>query len=277
MALRLAGRRRGRGLHRLAEGGEHRGVDGIALGVLGPGLREVACPCRRDDAHEPAGFVQCGHQRGFVTASGFEDDLDAGVRRCSLLGLGQQPQDAGMAFGRVLQGVGNSAQVELKCGLGNVQAGVEDGVVVRTHACKMRASARCRPRIAQSTLRVWINGGKGRGLLDASRHPRGLTQRWSMPAARAPPLSHRRAGCKPRGGLVFLPPVFTGSPTSNPDIQAATECRLSSWVASSQASAPGSFDPRTPLVTPPQTKNGALNPAHPIPAAARAGQGCPPH
>ncbi len=131
------------------------------------------------------------------------------------LGFGQQPQDAGVIFFGVVQTVGDAAQVQLKCRLGNVEAGVEDGGVVLTHACLMRAPARCRPCGAQSTVRVWSNGWKGRGLLDAARPERRL------PAARAAPRHHRRAGCKPARRPRFLPPALTGSATSISDIQAA--------------------------------------------------------
>src|SRR6266481_5592011 len=80
----------------------------------------------------------------------------------------------------------------------------------------MRAANAVQTARAPSTVRVWNNGWRGRVLRDASRQGR-------MPAANAAPPHHRRAGCKPRGGLAFKPQPSQLVQRANFHIQAAKQ------------------------------------------------------
>ena len=262
MALRGAGRRGGGGPQRLAKGGEHLGVDGVGLGVLGPGTREVPRARGLDDAHGPIRRVQCSHHRGLVAAGGFEDDLDAGARRCGRLGFGQpfgpelmavgQPQDAGVVFLGVVQTVGDAAQVQLESGLGNVEAGVEDGGgVVLTHACLMRAPARCPsassgPAADRAALNQRFEFGAMDGKVAGSltQHvPKDVCQR------RARLLAITAAwDASPRGGLVFYHPLSQAAQRASPTYKRRFPNRRPALARSAKSSAA-----RAPLPPPRQS------------------------
>lgn len=64
--------------------------------------------------------LEGGDDRAFVAAGGFTDHVRAGDGP-------QQAQELGMACRVFGQGVGAALEVELEAGLGNVQAGVDDG------------------------------------------------------------------------------------------------------------------------------------------------------
>jgi hypothetical protein len=88
--------------------------------------------------------VQRAAQRGLVAAGGLEDDVDL-APRLRLFGGPEQLEDAGVAPGIVVDGVGGPGEAELERGIGNVDASVQDGGVVLTHTCLMRASGGCIP------------------------------------------------------------------------------------------------------------------------------------
>jgi hypothetical protein len=113
------GRGGGRRLERRAVGGQHGGVNGIGLGALALGAGEVAHPPGFDNADRDARGVEDAHDGLFITAGGFANEVDVGMRP-------QMFEQLGVAFGIIGQEVKTACEMELQRELGNVQADVED-------------------------------------------------------------------------------------------------------------------------------------------------------
>jgi hypothetical protein len=129
----LGGRGRGGGLERAAIGGQHGGINGIGLGAPTWHPGEVTDAGGFDDADGETGGVEGAHDRLFVTARGFAND----VRPWS----GAQAFDeVGMTCGIVGQGMLVVGELQLQSELGNIQADMQDGGIVRTHTCRIRAT-----------------------------------------------------------------------------------------------------------------------------------------
>jgi hypothetical protein len=87
---RLVGQRPGSGAHPLGEEGEDLGIDRVGLGELAGRLGKVAHLAGIDHHEREPGGPQCGHERGFVAAGGFEHDEGQGER----LAVGDQLADS---------------------------------------------------------------------------------------------------------------------------------------------------------------------------------------
>ena len=120
----------GGGLEVCAVFGQHGGVNGIGLGALALGAGEVTDTPGFDNADRNACRLQGAHDRLFVTAGGFADDMGVGMRA-------QAFQQLGMALGVIGQGVETAGEMQLQRELGNIKADVEDVKVVLTHTCRM--------------------------------------------------------------------------------------------------------------------------------------------
>ena len=91
--------------------------------------------CYDKPADGNARRVQGAHDRLFVTTSGFANDL--GVRMPT-----QVFEELGMALGIIGQGMETAREMQLQRELGNIEADVEDGRVVLTQTCGIRATER---------------------------------------------------------------------------------------------------------------------------------------
>ena len=142
-------------------------INGIGFGALALGPGEVTHTARFEDTHRKACGLEHTHDRLFITASGFANDLSVGISP-------QAFEELGVTFGIIGQGMEMAGQMELQRELGNVQANIEDRCIVLTHTCRIRATIMgcCR---AQATVRVWDNGCARNGLQNASRQKRMLS------------------------------------------------------------------------------------------------------
>jgi hypothetical protein len=120
---------RGRGLERGAITGEDGAINRVGFGALALGAGEIADPARFDNAHRDVRSLQSTHDRLFVAAGGFADDVGAWLGS-------EEFEDLGVTFRVIGQGVETTGQMELQRKLGNIEADMEDGSVVLTHTCK---------------------------------------------------------------------------------------------------------------------------------------------
>jgi hypothetical protein len=161
--LLLGGRGRGCGSQRHSKGCEDGGIDRIGFGTLALSACEVAHPSSFHNRDGNACSVECAHDQLFVTAGGFTNDLRMRERA-------QEFEQLNVTFGIIVQAVKTALEMQLQCGLGNVQAGVEDGDVVLTHTCGNASHD-------DLELSCSSNGSSLDQRADVERAPRRITQR----------------------------------------------------------------------------------------------------
>ncbi len=142
-------------------------INRVGFGALALSASKVTNPGRLQNADRDASGLQRADHALFITSGGFADDLNLGIGA-------QEFKKLSVALCIISQGVEAIGQMKLQRELGNVQADIEDGGVVLTHTCKIRATIMCCCR-AQATVRVWDNGRARNRLQDASRHRRMLS------------------------------------------------------------------------------------------------------
>src|ERR1035437_2575394 len=131
--LRLLGRSRGDGLEERAVFEQHGGINGIGFGALALGAGEVTDAPGFDDADGNAGRLQGPHDRLFVTAGGFANDVRRGM-------TAQAFEELGVTFGVIGQEVETAREMQLQRELGNVEADIQEVWIVLTHTCGIRAT-----------------------------------------------------------------------------------------------------------------------------------------
>jgi len=174
----------GGGLHRLGESRKHSSVDGIGFGALPLGAGEVAYPACFQDGNQDVGGMENAHDRLFVAASGFTDDMN--------LGMGTEEfKEFGMTLGIIGEEEETALKMKLQRGLGNIEADVEDDGVVLTHTCD-NASRVCVEQTRSS------NGSSLDQRADVERAPRRITLQAYARRKRSR-VGHRPAPCRGRG------------------------------------------------------------------------------
>lgn len=128
LLLLSRGRRRGMRTQSHSKCGEDRRVYGIGFCPLALGAGEVTNAAGLNNGHRHACGVKDADSGLFVTAGGFANDLH-------LVKGTQQSEQLNMPFTVVGQEVGVTLDMELQRGLGNIEAGIEDSIVVLTHTC----------------------------------------------------------------------------------------------------------------------------------------------
>jgi hypothetical protein len=138
----------------LAKSGEQGTVERIAFGAEALRQSEMTDVTGIEDGDGPVGGLESGDDWAFVAAGSFADDLNLRTRL-------QQVQQFFMACRRVGQGILTVLEVELKGGLGNIQAGIDGGGVFghsrkscSAHSCTYERAVFA---AAQSTVRVTDN------------------------------------------------------------------------------------------------------------------------
>lgn len=127
----------GFGLEGAAIGRKHGRIDGIGFSAQTFGFGEVSDPARFDDTDGYPGGVEDAHDRLFITAGGFANDMCPGM-------AAEAFEKLGMTLGVIGEGLRLAGEVELQNGLGNIEADVEDGMIVLTHTCKDTSCDSCR-------------------------------------------------------------------------------------------------------------------------------------
>jgi hypothetical protein len=183
--LPLLGRKPGRhfGFEVGAIVGEDGGIDGIGFGApaLGPG--EVTDAAGFDDADGNIGGLKRQHDRLFIAAGGFTNDVRSAVRA-------QQFEELGMTFGIIGEGVETAGEVELQRKLGNIEADMEDGYVL-THTCKDTSPGDWEVAVLKQRFEFRTMGTRETGL--ETHHAQAYARRGRFRARRCPPA------CRPEG------------------------------------------------------------------------------
>jgi len=138
----------------LAVSGEHGTVQRIAFGADALRQGEMTDASGIEDGDGQISSLKGGHHRSFIAAGSFTDNLNFRTRL-------QEGQQFFMAAGGVDQGILMALEMELKRGLGNIQAGIDDGGVFG-HSRKSCSAHSCTYEhavfaAAQSTVRVTDN------------------------------------------------------------------------------------------------------------------------
>ena len=158
------------GLEGLAILGQDRRINGVSFGPQTLGARKVTYPARFQDTDRNACGLEGTHPQLFITAGGFTNDLGMGISA-------QVFEQLDVAFTVIGQGVKTACEVQLQRKLGNIEADIEDGSVVLTHTCRMRAT------IFELSC---SNNGSSLGQWARVKHATGRITPKRMPGAKVP-------------------------------------------------------------------------------------------
>ena len=109
-------------------GGQHGGIYGIGLGPLALGAGEVTDTPGFNNANGNTHRVEHPHTWLFITTDGFANNMSLGM-------AAEEFEELSVAPGIIGQGMKTTREVELQRALGNIEADIEEVVIVLTHTC----------------------------------------------------------------------------------------------------------------------------------------------